>query len=108
VFSFAVGTTKRTRKSVEQVASKTQDEASAMKSLLSTKPTASALSVSVDDDDPTEEEVEQAVRFCRGFRDLVAFRNSQLGDSALACLEGRLLVNLGGLLFCWRWLAING
>jgi hypothetical protein len=60
---FAVGVTKRTRKSVEQVASKTQDEAPAMKSLLDTKPTASVLSVSVDDDDPTEEEVEQAVRF---------------------------------------------
>jgi hypothetical protein len=63
VFLVAVGITKWTRKSVEQVASKTQGEASAMKSLLDMKPTVLAISVSVDDDHPMEEEVEQAVRF---------------------------------------------
>ena len=58
---FVTGGAKRTRKTVEEAAAKTQATALSMKSLLAEKPSLSALSVSVDEDDPSEEEVEQAV-----------------------------------------------
>ncbi|GAQ77929.1 hypothetical protein KFL_000050650 [Klebsormidium nitens] len=54
------GATKRTRKGVEEAAAKTEEAAQTMKSILELKPSVSALSVTVDEDEPSEEEVEQA------------------------------------------------
>lgn len=55
------GAAKRTRKTVEETAAKTQATALSTESLLESTPPFLALSVSVDEDDPSEEEAEQAV-----------------------------------------------